>query len=358
MTLQRFIENNVKIQANLLRYLDSVDGYEEKYSNLLMIINDQDITKDIHDFKLFLKLIGKISKYHNRSENLYCKLCQLFRFVGDEIKHFFSNFEIFNLFKNNKLIIQILVDTNIIQIDEQIKCVMMKTKYIKAKYLEYFCLQKEDLPSIEFIKKRQLGENDLQICELIRKDQIDDFIEYTTKTKFPLNSKIKTSVFETNQLLLKTEPTLIEYSAFFGSLNILKFLLVNEVEYSSSLWQYAIHSNKKQILDILIEKDIKPKDQTYEKCFEESIKCHNIDITNYIQTNFISEVDETYNINNFYNRNSYYYCLRYHNYIHIPSNLNNKFIFFYFCAFDYYKLVEYFVKTKKIDINSTIVKRN
>lgn len=356
MTIKCFIENQTKIQAKLLQFLDTDDDIEEKYSNLFNFIKDHGITKDNHNLRLFLYLIGKIAKNHYRSQNFNYKLAKVFQNIRKEIKQFFSNFEIFSFFKNNKLIIQILVDNNTIQIDQQIQCVMLKDKYIKSKYPEYFYLQKEDLPNDEFRKKRLIGVNDLLICELIRDDKIEEFIDYVTKTKFPLNSIIKISIFETNQLLLKKEPTLIEYCAFYGSINILKFLFDNAVKCTPSLWKYAIHGNNKQILDILIEKEIKPNDESYEKCFEESIKCHNIDITNYIQANLISEKDEANNIKKCYNRNSYYYCLRYHNYMHIPSNVNNKFIFFYFCEFDYYKLVEYFVKTKKIDINSTVVK--
>lgn len=63
------------------------------------------------------------------------------------------------------------------------------------------------------------------------------------KTNLPLSNQIRESFFETNWLLNEKQPTLIEYAAFHGSLQIIKYLWFNHVDVNSSLWIYGIHSN-------------------------------------------------------------------------------------------------------------------
>ena len=91
---------------------------------------------------------------------------------------------------------------------------------------------------------------------------IQEFIKYVKETNFPLDALIKTSIFETNNFLLKREPTLLEYCAFFGSIQIFKFLIRSKVPLSDSLWEYAIHGNNLELIDFLKNKKLKPKDAT------------------------------------------------------------------------------------------------
>ena len=60
----------------------------------------------------------------------------------------------------------------------------------------------EKLPE-NFYRKRNEGENDSQICELIRKEMITEFVAYVTRNSISLNAKIQPSIYETNSFLLK-----------------------------------------------------------------------------------------------------------------------------------------------------------
>ena len=74
-----------------------------------------------------------------------------------------------------------------------------------------------------FEKKCQLGENDLCICSLIRSDSVEEFVSYVNRKNLSLLTKIKPSIYETNSFLIDKEPTLIEYAAFFGSIQIIQY---------------------------------------------------------------------------------------------------------------------------------------
>ena len=45
---------------------------------------------------------------------------------------------------------------------------------------------------------REIGENENHICELIRKDMIEDFITYVNRNKLELDLTVDNSIFETN----------------------------------------------------------------------------------------------------------------------------------------------------------------
>lgn len=55
----------------------------------------------------------------------------------------------------------------------------------------------------EFEKKRKIGENDNELCQLIRNDLIHEFITYVNRNNLQLTEIIEESPFETNSFLLK-----------------------------------------------------------------------------------------------------------------------------------------------------------
>ena len=134
-----------------------------------------------------------------------------------------------------------------------------------------------DLSKIDmknFDNNRKLGEDNSYICQLIRYDSIDEFISFTNQNNLSLSSKIQSSIFETNSLLMQKEPTLIEYAAFYRSVKIFQYLQSNHIELTPSLWFYSIHGQKLDLIFNLEENNAIPETASYAKCFEESIKCH------------------------------------------------------------------------------------
>ena len=66
-----------------------------------------------------------------------------------------------------------------------------------------------------FDEKRKLGENDSYLCEMIRKEKIEEFITNINQNTLSLNLIIENSIYETNPFLLKKKISLIEYASFF-----------------------------------------------------------------------------------------------------------------------------------------------
>ena len=108
----------------------------------------------------------------------------------------------------------------------------------------------------DFEQKREKGENEEIFSQMIRVDLITEFIVYVNRNELLQNSVINESPYETNNFLLGKNPSLIKYSAFYGSF--------------------------------------------------QAIKCHHNDIVNYIATNILHyelEIDEVIVISsiNYYN---------------------------------------------------------
>ena len=196
-----------------------------------------------------------------------------------------------------------------------------------------------------FDEKRQKGENESYICELIREDSVEEFISYMSKTDLSFSSFIPHSIFETNSFLLSNEKTsLIEYAAFFGSIQIFNYLRLNKAEISSSLLKYVIHSDNAELIQILEEDNESIKRADFDlDCFNEAIKCHNNNITQY----FEMYLDPDYKTNNSVIMSS----LKSYNFKYIElDSINNEKFFYDLCKYDYTILVEYLITNNDINI--------
>ena len=356
--------------------------------------------KPIFLFNYLLHLLLKLSKNHFRQPTFFSKIEQILTFFTEDIKQTFTNSELFDFFKLNKRILLFLFTNNIITIDQSIVDFIVSKANLKrrlffinrnptkefleerkrkindlkyADYYHYFYPEIEsfinedkrteincELTKIDsqifdnFDEKRKIGENDSYICSLIRSDSVEEFITYITKTNISISSIIQPSIFETNPLIIRKVPTLIEYAAFFGSIQIFQYLKLNKVDVKPSIWLYAIHGRNAELIHLLEEYQIEPEDKTYEKCLKEAIKCHHNDIANYIQNNLLNEKAESKNIEENFTKNILSYSFHYYNYPYFPNEFNNKFIFYYTCLYDYFKLLFIILQENQVDINEKV----
>ena len=289
-------------------FLDpSTSSIEERYQNLIQVIKDQKIKEDKYDLIILLNIIVKISNNINRHSTFFNRIAKILLELKETIKQTFTNHELFNLFKSNKVLLLFLFKEEMIKIDYFIINIIQSEKYKKKNYPSYFApeIAGDDKNQVSdelfnkdpelFEEYRKNGENTDEIAVLIRKDLIDEFITYVSQKEYPLNSKIEDSLFETNSYLLKKGATLIQYAAFYGSIQIFKYLQKNGAKLSPSIWFYAIHGDSAEIISILNENQIKPIEDTYCQCFYESVKCHHNEMAVYIMKNFITNKSELNN---------------------------------------------------------------
>ena len=383
------------IQENILYFLEEENNSEENFIILQRKFNDTKIKDNLYELLYLLHLISKIGNNHRRFSNFFSKIERILHIFKKDIKNYFPNSEIFNIFKNNKRILLFLSEQQIIVFDEYIVKKISKTdKFIEAKYPQYFQPEiqpfinekwfpkyensnkeekeenkvngwvedlKKELPE-NFHCKRKEGENDNHICELIRKDMVTEFVAHVIRNGISLNAKIQPSIYETNSFLLKKPKksnqiqffsrndqkdegfSLIEYAVFFGSIQIFNYLRLEGVELTPSMWLLAIHGQNAEMIHFIEDNHVELKDKSYKQVFYESIKCHHNDIANYFINNFLQNDEEN-------SQDTFNKCLKYYNFAFLKNDFISESSFYNICKYDYCTLVDDLLKDKDIDVN-------
>ncbi|KAK8888330.1 hypothetical protein M9Y10_039397 [Tritrichomonas musculus] len=362
-------------QNNLLEYLEDDENPDYNFETLTNICDENNYYYNKFKLKSFLHLLIKIIDNHYRNPNFFIKIFRILNYYKTQISEFFSNFEIFDIFKSNKRILLYLIEENLMKIDDYILHKMTERQFLNAKYPQYFAPEIKQLLKNEFLKKYQFynwtrkdwfdeiskdipegfyekrknGENDNYLCYLIRGDMIKDFIVYFNKTNYKLSSYIESSIFETNSFLLMNKKiTLIEYAVFFGSIQIINFLQNNSIELNQSIWIYAVHGKNAEFIHQLEYNYADFKDKSNRQCLIESIKCHHNEFANYFKNNCLSINEDILN-------DILTQSLKYYNFEFIENDLINKSCLYELCKYDHIFLVDFFFGKEKIDINKIMV---
>ncbi|KAK8895501.1 hypothetical protein M9Y10_023968 [Tritrichomonas musculus] len=362
-----YFANKRKLHSSFIEYIESTDDTDKYLQNLISFIEDTQLLKDKPNFNELLHMVNYITNEHYRTPDFFQKTDAFLSYIKNDIQNHFSNIEIFNIFQENKRILLSLFNEKIIIPNKEIANRFFNIKFIAYNYVFYFFkeispfisenakekildqMEKRKLnqfDSDEFENKRLLGENDNHICMLIRNDFVEDFIAYTNSTNYDLSAKIKPSIFETNHFLIeKKQVTLIEYSAFCGSIQIFNYLRYNNVELKSPLWIFSIHGNNPDIIHLLEEYHVK---QPSKSILFESIKCHQNNYTDYIQNNLLDKS---------LNELALYTSVQFYNFDLFRPNVSKEFFFFQLCQFNYINGVKIFLRIKELDVNErTILK--
>lgn len=150
--------------------------------------------------------------------------------------------------------------------------------------------------------------------------------------------------------MLKNNPTIIEYSSFYGSIQIFTYLHQNHIELTPSLWLYSIHGNSSEVVNFL-ELNSPLEENLYADAFIESMKCHHSDMKNYIENLYINEhlsermkgCDWTIKIMNTYNYESF------------PSTIDDYFDVRFFISCHNFPLFQMTMKNAKVDFNMIVI---
>ena len=351
MDIESLINQMKEIQDNLLKYLDNESDVEEYYQNFIQLLDNYDIFNKPSEFKLVLHLLLQISINHHRYTHFYEKFNTILTYFKDTIIKYFNSNEIFDIFSEDKVLILFLIQNDAIQINDQLVKKILDHKYIQffiKEVTSYFKEQPFEVKSTKekndalFEECRRLGESDTYVCKLIRNDNIEDFITFVEKNNYSLDSPTEITIFNTNKLLDNKRTTLIEYAAFHGSIQIFKYLYLNKVKLSDSLWIHAIHGDNEEIIAILEQNKVKPYGG-FERLYKEAIICHNYDMAYYIQMKHLKRKKIEYFTESIQSFNFSFFEKDF------ASHLNE------FIRYDYQPIVEILLKNNKIDINKKII---
>ena len=355
--IKEYLNRSREIQNYLLQFFEQDENTEENYQQIIDFFISYRIEEKKNELKEILNLIVKICNNHHKTPAFYNKVQKIILYFQDSIKKFYCNSDIFNIFKSNKKLLLFLFQSKLLIPDNYIANSITQKKYEKFNYCHFFYPEFRDFEKFkkystfyentkDFEAKRENGENDDHICRLIREDLIADFISYTNQNIYNLHSKIKKSFFETNSYLNKNDPELIEYSAFYGSIQIFRYIFLNEfVKYTEkdSFWLYAVHGNDSEMISYFEENSINPENEDYKKSLFESIKCHHNDMTDYFLNNFIQRSKNNYDF-----QKEFSICLKYYNFKYFPDEINFNSIFSLICKYNYVFFLELILKSKII----------
>ncbi|KAK8848111.1 hypothetical protein M9Y10_019167 [Tritrichomonas musculus] len=362
MEVSNYINEMKEFSEMLLSYFDIESDNNSGFLNLFDNIESLKIGESREELKNFFNLLINVANDHHRCADFFDRIEKILLYFVSNIKQTFSNLELFQIFQRNKRILLFLFTSNIITIDETI------LKYIdnfesrlyfypeiknflnpqEKKTIENKLFKIIPKKNFDFKKVREIGENESLICQMIRNDAIDDFIDYVDQSNVSLSKVITPSIFETNSFLIGKMPTLIEYAAFFGSYQIFQFLKLSDIEnLPSSLWLYSIHSNKAEIIHLLEESLVVPEDKSYIECYEEAVKCYHNEIASYILNNLMRKKPK--NLDE---------CIfRYYNYPLFPSDITEQHIVYYLCKYNYITLVKLLLNSKKVNLKSKTISK-
>ena len=331
--LQEHINEMKSIQDMFQDFFDDIPNEDELLEKIIQELTKQNILQDNQKIVSFLRFISISTNHYHRYPTFFNKITSFLLKIKDQIHEHLTNFELFMIFKKNKLLLLYLFKEKIIIPDEEISTQIMFEKYQNKSYPQFFWpefksffsefhndkiskeLKGKNLDDNSFEQRRKIGQNDHYICQLIRDDSIENFIAHINRLNIPVTGEIDRSIFETNPLFLKKRPTLIEYALFYGSIRIVTYLIQNGVTLNSSDWLYAIHSNNPEIIELFEARKIEPPLFELKKnILKESIKCYHNKITQYIIENYYGE-KETEKLNDIY-LNS----IKYYNYSFYPND--------------------------------------
>ncbi|KAK8878393.1 hypothetical protein M9Y10_005161 [Tritrichomonas musculus] len=125
-----------------------------------------------------------------------------------------------------------------------------------------------------------------QLRLAIKRDDIDSFQKILSNSCLSVNSNIRESVIE-NFLRNPTDLPLIEYAVHFNSMNIFKFLFLNDAKIDHRIVYGSIQSKNYDIIH-LVESKVQ---QGYgEDSLPSSIECWNDEMTEYILDNYDCDI--------------------------------------------------------------------
>lgn len=361
--MEKYVNEKREVYDTLISFLDQNDEMNE--TDFFDFLKTKKLDENKLKMENFIYLLSSLCENHKRSSTFFQIICKILCQYQAAIDQFFTNRNLIHIFGHNNLYFlyiyakKINANNNFLEMilkeqTQHLKDINSKYSYSGVqndkkkfpigKYSDNEDIYNDGLSNYndsydsnnsfsnertnnesdifnkifnDFETKKEAGENESFVCQIIREDLIDDFVKYSNQTNISLSMTISKSKYETNPFLLKQAKTsLIEYSAFFGSIQIFQYLRLNGVELTPTLWLYAVHGRNAELIHLLEESHVQPEDRTYESVLMEAMKCHHNEIAFYVKENLMmNKIDENeINVRG----------IEYNNYSFFPDDFKNR----------------------------------
>lgn len=323
---------------------------QDKLANIDQISID-DITKIISSnflknketMRQLLYSIKFAIEWRPKNFNKYCQLLEL---ESKIIKDNFSSDELCVEILTNDFIRLRLYELGLIDIESLRK---ISTLNINSK--DFFKPElMNDQIDIEKDKLRHEGMHENTLCQLIRSDDLIEFQHVLSISSVNINSCVTFSLFEISSInndYLRM-PRLIEYAAFYGSIQIFKYLVLNDAEITSRLPEFAVAGGNYEIIHILEDMEL-----SFQKTFYYAIRFHRNEVADYLSTNHNIKL-ATYMLQTcvlYYNVEELVKLLCTNDDFQINAKDHGMTIFMFAAENGYLDLVKFFSMVKGININ-------
>ncbi|OHT03725.1 hypothetical protein TRFO_06557 [Tritrichomonas foetus] len=293
---EKNVQYMITIQDMLLdQHTEDNDSLLEEIQN---IVNKENILEDKIKFTQFLHMLQRLIYICNDKFNLINDIILSYK---EQIQNTFCSHEVYSIFFWNRYTLLKLFENRCIDLQTMKKYSdFYKFKYFLPEFrdldpdffeettlLYQFIPDNSSLSDEDFKRKRELNHSDEKIAELIREDNVEEFIEYISQTNKSIDDKLTKSTFESNWFIFNN-PTLYEYAAFFQSMKIFKYLTVNHAKITSNLPLFAVAGGSYDIIHMLEDLKVEFDEDSLIK----GIEYHRNEIVTYLHDTFSLEYTE------------------------------------------------------------------
>ena len=248
--------------------LSPIIDLQEKLLNIKEIDIDRikELMTEKFTSKLSLRRVLSILKsiMYARPSNVHF-YGKILSFISPQMKSIFDSHEVSSLFEN-KTALLILLQSKVITPESIIKKFNNRQFDINFFFPDIETAKKpKNINTLQNDEYRFHGQNEDEIATIIRNDKVKSLNKALRFDDSILNSTIRSSRYETFDFIesFGKKPSLIEYAAFFGSVNSFKYLLKCGAEMSDILPEFAVAGGRIEIIHLL-EK---------QKCFSFESEC-------------------------------------------------------------------------------------
>lgn len=136
--LQEHINEMKSIQNMFNDFFDDITNEDELLEKIIQELAKQNILQDNQKIVSFLRFISISTNHYHRYPTFFNKITRFLLKIKDQIHEHLTNFELFMIFKKNKLLLLYLFKEKIIIPDEEISTQIMFQKYQNKSYPQFF----------------------------------------------------------------------------------------------------------------------------------------------------------------------------------------------------------------------------